>query len=169
MDIGQNKIIANKPKINLEDSLHIEDSSHIDDDDDTGIDKYEFQFMTARNKTPRDLDIVNHIEKHQFRKQDFIDVEREIDDNYLNLNHKYSSSLDILASYIKGQKIIYMESKNHCEKQLNWLMLPSILLSAFATVLAGVGGNELILMCVNAFIGCLLALINLIGCFFHTL
>lgn len=150
----QNTQLAQKPKINLEDSLNLDTGSN------SSIDKYEFQFMTSRNKTPRELGIVNEIEKHQFKKQDFIDVEREIDDNYLNMNHKYSSSLDILASYIKGQKIIYMEAKNHCEKQLNYLMLPSILLSAFATVLAGTGGNELVLMCVNAFIGCILAVIN---------
>ena len=150
----QNTQLTQKPKINLEDSLNFDSGSN------SSIDKYEFQFMTSRNKTPRELGIVNEIEKHQFKKQDFIDVEREIDDNYLNMNHKYSSSLDILASYIKGQKIIYMEAKNHCEKQLNYLMLPSILLSAFATVLAGMGGNELVLMCVNAFIGCILAVIN---------
>tara|TARA_Y100000766_G_C18874085_1_gene589835 strand:- start:646 stop:1671 length:1026 start_codon:yes stop_codon:yes gene_type:complete len=76
------------------------------------------------------------------------------------MNHKYSSSLDILASYLKGQKIIYMESKNHCEVRLNYLMLPAIMLSAFATVLAGIGGNEIILACVNAVIGFLLALVN---------
>ena len=34
------------------------------------------------------------------------------------------------------------------------------MLSAFATVLAGIGGNETILACVNAVIGFLLALVN---------
>ena len=152
----QNNIITDvKPKIDLERSLSLDSIQRNND-----IDEIEFQFMTSRNKSPRDIEIVDDIEKHKFKKLDFIDVEREVDKNYLNMSHKYSSSLDILASYIKGQKIIYMESKNYCEKQLNWLMLPSILLSAFATVLAGVGGNELILACVNAFIGFLLALVN---------
>ena len=152
-DNVQNHIISDiKPKIDLEKSLNLDRTQ--------SIDEIEFQFMTSRNKSPRDIEIVNEIEKHKFKKLDFIDVEREVDKNYLNMSHKYSSSLDILASYIKGQKIIYMESKNHCEKQLNWLMLPSILLTALATVLAGIGGNELILACVNAFIGFLLALVN---------
>ena len=119
-----------------------------------------FQFMTTRNKTERDVEIVNEITDNKFRKMEYIDVEKEIDKNYLNVNHKYSSSLDILASYLKGQKIIYMESKNHCERQLNYLMLPAIFLSAAATILAGIGGNELFLACVNAFIGFLLALVN---------
>ena len=119
-----------------------------------------FQFMTTRNKTERDVEIVNDLTDNKFKKMDYIDVEKEVDKNYLNMNHKYSSSLDILASYLKGQKIIYMESKIHCEQQLNYLMLPAIFLSAVATILAGIGGNGLILACVNAFIGFLLALVN---------
>lgn len=126
----------------------------------TSLDKMSFQFMTTRNKSARDVEIVNDINDNKFHKLSYIDVEREVDKNYLNMNHKYSSSLDILASYLKGQKIIYMESKNHCEVRLNYLMLPAIMLSAFATVLAGIGGNETILACVNAVIGFLLALVN---------
>jgi len=124
------------------------------------LDKMSFQFMTTRNKSARDVAIVNDINDNKFHKLSYIDVEREVDKNYLNMNHKYSSSLDILASYLKGQKIIYMESKNHCEVRLNYLMLPAIMLSAFATVLAGAGGNDIILACVNAVIGFLLALVN---------
>ena len=126
----------------------------------TSLDKMSFQFMTTRNKSARDVEIVNDINDNKFHKLSYIDVEKEVDKNYLNMNHKYSSSLDILASYLKGQKIIYMESKNHCEVRLNYLMLPAIMLSAFATVLAGIGGNEIILACVNAVIGFLLALVN---------
>jgi len=61
-----------------------------------------------------------------------------------------------------------MESKNFCETQLNFLMLPAIVLSAIATVLASWGNvviidsfdTKIILACVNALIGCLLALVN---------
>ena len=44
--------------------------------------------------------------------------------------------MDILASYVKGQKIIYMESESHCQSRLNRLMFPSIFFSATASVLA---------------------------------
>jgi len=44
--------------------------------------------------------------------------------------------MDILASYVKGQKIIYMESKYYSESVLNRLMFPSIFLSCLASVLA---------------------------------
>lgn len=148
--IQTNEII---PQLDLEASVHSLKRSN-------SMEEMAFQFMTTRNKTERDVEIVNEITDNKFKKMEYIDVEKEIDKNYLNVNHKYSSSLDILASYLKGQKIIYMESKNHCERQLNYLMLPAIFLSAAATILAGVGGNELFLACVNAFIGFLLALVN---------
>ena len=58
--------------------------------------------------------------------------------DYFDINHKYSSALDILASYLKGQKIIYMESKHDSEQQLNRLMMPAILLSTCAIFLPSV-------------------------------
>jgi len=69
-------------------------------------------------------------------KYTFKEVEDDIKVNYFEENHTYSSSLDILASYLKGQKLIYMESKVYCEGELNKLMMPSILLSTSATVLS---------------------------------
>jgi hypothetical protein len=71
----------------------------------------------------------------QFKKLSYKDVEYKIDKSYFDLNHKYSSALDILASYLKGHKIIYMESKFYCESHLNLYMMPAILFSSAATVL----------------------------------
>ena len=71
-----------------------------------------------------------------FKKLEFKDVEYKINQSYYDINHKYSSALDILASYLKGYKIIYMEAKSYCETHLNFYMLPSILFSTFATVLS---------------------------------
>ena len=64
---------------------------------------------------------------------DYKEVEYKIDKAYFDINHKYSSSLDILASYLKGHKIVYMESKFFCETHLNMYMMPAILLSSAAT------------------------------------
>jgi hypothetical protein len=47
-----------------------------------------------------------------------------------------STSLDILALYLQGQKILYTESKVYCEQILNILMLPAIFISALCTVLS---------------------------------
>lgn len=71
-----------------------------------------------------------------FRKYTYREIEKEINDNYFDNKEYYSSALDILATYLRGQKLIYMESKSYCENRLNFLMMPSILLSTTATVLA---------------------------------
>ena len=47
-----------------------------------------------------------------------------------------SISLDIVAIYLKGQKILYTEAKTFCEQQLNFLMMPAIFISALTTVLS---------------------------------
>lgn len=100
----------------------------------------------------------------QYRKLNYKQVEKSIDKYYNDVNHKYSSALDILASYLKGQKIIYMESKYYCEMQLNKLMMPAILLSTAVTVLASIvqvyPWGYIMISSINALIAFLLALVN---------
>lgn len=100
----------------------------------------------------------------KFKKLSYRDVEKSIEKYYNTLNHRYSSALDILASYLKGHKIIYMESKSYTASQLNMLMLPAIGLSAIATVLAGLTEKHewgpIVLSVLNAFIGFLLGIVN---------
>ena len=99
-----------------------------------------------------------------FKKYTYKEVEEDIDENYFEKTHKYSSSLDILASYLKGQKLIYMESKAYCEGQLNYLMLPSILLSTAATILSSIVKDlywgAFMIAGINGLIAFLLALVN---------
>lgn len=52
------------------------------------------------------------------------------DDQFLSI------SLDILAIFLKSQKILYTEAKTYCEQQLNFLMMPAIFISALTTVLS---------------------------------
>ena len=99
-----------------------------------------------------------------YKKLSYKQVEDSIYKYYIDINHKYSSSLDILASYLKGQKIIYMESKYYCDQQLNKLMMPAIMLSTAATVLASIvqpySWGSILISSVNAIIAFLLALVN---------
>ena len=99
-----------------------------------------------------------------YKKLSYKEVEDSIYKYYIDINHKYSSSLDILASYLKGQKIIYMESKYYCDQQLNNLMMPAIMLSTAATVLASIVSpyqwGSMLISSVNAIIAFLLALVN---------
>jgi len=104
------------------------------------------------------------IKDNIYKKLNYHNVERKIDKYYFDTNHKYSSALDVLASYLKGQKIIYMESKDYCELQLNKLMMPAILLSTAATVLAAIIKyyiwGSILLSAINGLIVFLLALVN---------
>jgi hypothetical protein len=99
-----------------------------------------------------------------FKKLDFKDVEYKINKYYSDINHSYSSALDILASYLKGHKIIYMEAKFYCESYLNIYMMPSILFSTSATVLSSVVKDyywgTIFISALNGIIALLLAIVN---------
>ena len=104
-----------------------------------------------------------HVKK-LYKRLNYYDVENSINKYYFDENHRHSSSLDILASYLKGQKMIYMEAKYYSEQQLNKLMMPAILLSTAATVVAAVvkdyNWGAFFLSSINALIAFLLALVN---------
>jgi hypothetical protein len=99
-----------------------------------------------------------------FKKYSYKEIEKEINDNYFDDNEYYSSALDILATYLRGQKLIYMESKSYCEMRLNSLMMPSILLSTAATVLAAIINQYIwgayLIAGINGLIAFLLAVVN---------
>jgi hypothetical protein len=107
-----------------------------------------------------------HISSNQpkYKKLRYKEVEKQINDNYFEPRHTFSNSLDIIASYLRGQKIIYMESKSHSEKRLNKLMMPAMTLSAVATVMALFAHSHywgaIALSCVNATIGFILSVIS---------
>lgn len=100
----------------------------------------------------------------QYKKYTYKEVEKEIYDNYFDEKEYLSSALDILATYLRGQKLIYMESKTYCETRLNYLMMPAILLSTTATVLSSFLKDYMwgtyLLASVNGIISFLLAVVN---------
>ena len=109
-------------------------------------------------------EMIEYYEPIHYNKKSYQDVEREIDTLYLDHSEKWSASFDILATYLKGQKIIYMESKYFCEERLNYLMMPSILLSTIATVASNSFSNynwgPIAISAINGMIAFLLALVN---------
>uniref|UniRef100_A0A6C0KRB8 Uncharacterized protein n=1 Tax=viral metagenome TaxID=1070528 RepID=A0A6C0KRB8_9ZZZZ len=81
-------------------------------------------------KEEKSLEVFNP--KHTITYNDVVKI---LKDSYNFDENITSTSLDILALYLKGQKIIYTESKTYCEKRLNTLMLPAILLAAVCSIL----------------------------------
>ena len=100
----------------------------------------------------------------KYKKITYTQVYNSLTKLYFNECEYYSSAMDILASYVRGQKLIYMESHNYRTNQLNQLMLPAIFLSSLATVIS-VGFDTFAwgayaLSGLNAFISFLLAVVS---------
>ena len=119
-----------------------------------------------------ELTDINHIidshNNNNTNKIKFLDVKYYVDDFFnSSVVYKYSCALDILGSYLKGQKILYNESKNLYFYYLNCLMIPCIFLSSLSTVLSQTSLNDtfnqyhnLILCVINALITCLLTCLS---------
>jgi hypothetical protein len=109
-------------------------------------------------------DTIDNKFKKTYKKFSYKEVEKEILNNYFDQKSAYSSALDILATYLRGQKLIYMESKSYCENKLNKLMMPSIFLSTAATVLSAIVKEffwgAYLIAGVNGIIAFLLAIVN---------
>lgn len=123
---------------------------------------YEIEY-NSKNNTSKPTSSNNT--KLKYKKLSYNDVRRQINHSYeLDTVHRYSSALDILASYLKGQKIIYMETRNQTTRLLHLLMIPAIFLSSVSAVIQSSLANhphgELILSSISAFVALLLAVIN---------
>lgn len=100
-----------------------------------------------------------------YEKISYNDVRKEINNLYYqDTAHRCSSALDILASYLKGQKIIYMESCSYTYNALNKLMLPSIFLSSLVAVVQTFDECDfyirIIMSSLSALVAFILAVIN---------
>ena len=99
------------------------------------------------------------------KKLTYNDVKYQINKYYgLDYVHKYSSALDILASYLKGQKIIYMEARSYTVGWLNRLMMPAIFITSICSVaqspLEKLEYGTYILSGLNAFLAFILAIVS---------
>ena len=156
-------ILKNNKRHDKKDDKYTIDISHMSESNSDISDSDSDSFQNE-NGTGRSNDNKNYINLNRYKKLNYRNVESKIDKYYSDINHKYSSALDILASYLKGQKLIYMESKHYCDQRLNKLMMPAILLSTCVTVLASIvsnyGWGYMLISAINAFIAFLLSLVN---------
>ena len=131
-------------------------SSDIDIDDENNPQTYELEYYSKNT---------SHV---PYKKLSYTAIEKSIDKYHNKPHDKLSSSLDILSTYLKGQRYIYMESKYHCERLLNRLMVPAIMLSGAGAVLSQVLTNgcdihswkSLLLSSLSATVGFFMAVIN---------
>jgi hypothetical protein len=128
--------IDNSSKSSL--NFGIVPDNNLNDNYDENITLEGYSNISSNKENIIQINVSNTPNKIRFHKYTYKKIEEYINDNYFEKNHKYSSSLDIIATYLRGQKLIYMESKSYCEYNLNMLMLPSIMLSTLATILSGI-------------------------------
>ena len=93
------------------------------------------------------------------------DVDKALTESYNSqMNANYSTICDIIAVYLKGQKILYTEAKTVCEQRLTSLMLPAIFLtvlcSILSLILAHIQYGNLIVSGLGGITTFILALIN---------
>ncbi len=91
-------------------------------------------------------------------------MESFLDTQYNSDNSNKSVICDIIAMYLKGQKILYTEAKTVCEQRMNYLMLPAIFITSVCTILSLVLKDQTygptIVSSLNGFNAFLLALIS---------
>jgi len=105
--------------------------------------------------------VVNKKNK-RFRKLSFKEVERTIDT--FDSNNKISNELDIIITYLNGQKNLYIHSKNFTSCKLNLLMVPTLFLSTTVTIISPFicmhGWSNITISILNATITLLISLVN---------
>jgi hypothetical protein len=69
------------------------------------------------------------------KKLTFREVKKSIN-KYYEVDDKYSNELDILTTYLKGQKNLYIKSRTITQTKLNMLMIPSLIGTAIISICA---------------------------------
>ena len=76
-----------------------------------------------------------YLPKKTLRKLTLQNIKRSLD-KYYDSDDKYSSELDILTSFLNGQKHMYSKAKILIQWRLNLLMFPALIGAGITTVLA---------------------------------
>ena len=85
---------------------------------------------------------------------------------YYEMDDKYSNELDILTTYLKGQKNLYIKSRTITQTKINMLMIPSLIGTAIISIFAPIIQSY---QWSGAFISGLNALVALFISFIHYL
>lgn len=76
------------------------------------------------------------IKSNSFRNLTYQEIEDSLDKYYHDIDTKYSGELDIMITYLKGQKNLYIQSKNATQYKLNMIMVPSLIITGAITIFA---------------------------------
>lgn len=98
-----------------------------------------------------------------FKKLSFQQVKHSLDKYYDN-EDKFSSELDILTTYVKGQKHLFLKAKSITQRKLNILMFPCLLCTAGISIFAPIFNNwiynGILVSVLNAFATFLISVVH---------
>ena len=83
------------------------------------------------NITQENLTKVLSKNNNHFKKYSKKDIEKTVEKYYNVDDNKFTNELDVITTYVRGQKNLYIQSKNINQWKLNLLMIPSILITFF--------------------------------------
>lgn len=89
----------------------------------------------AAEEEEDDLVVVGEAAKKKFKPLTFYEVEQSLDKYYEDAAPA-EGELDILITYLKGQKNLHMQSKMVSEQWLNVLLLPTLMITSAITIFA---------------------------------
>jgi len=116
------------------------------------------------NITQENLTKVLSKNNNHFKKYSKKDIEKTVEKYYNVDDNKFTNELDVITTYVRGQKNLYIQSKNINQWKLNLLMIPSILITFFITVFTPFLQCSPIQTAItsgcNAVVSCLMAVIN---------
>lgn len=115
-------------------------SSNNSDEDDYDDFEQGFNEEYDENIFNRNQSFESGFDKKPLKKLSFRDVKKSIH-KYYDIEDKYYNELDILTTYLKGQKNLYMKSKSVTQTKLNLLMIPSLIGTSIITITAPIIQN----------------------------
>lgn len=92
------------------------------------------------NMTQQNLsNVIQYTNKHRssnnYKKINIKQAEKRFDNYFYNDNdNNYTNELDILTTFLKGQKNVYIQSKNITQLKYNCIMIPTLLISCSITL-----------------------------------
>lgn len=72
-------------------------------------------------------------EEDRFKELSMEQIERSLDKYYDDSENKFSSELDVMITFMKGQKNLYIQCYLVSQRKLHLLMIPAILISTLLT------------------------------------
>lgn len=100
----------------------------------------------------------------QYKEATYEDIKNSLDKYFDDTETQISNELDILITYMKGQKNLFIESYLVSQKKLNMLMIPSILITTAVTIFAPIFQDKSwsigLISGLNALIAMIIAIIN---------